>query len=228
MKCDADFHKNLCTDIVLSSGGNVSFQSATNYDADTPQNVLVSTDMSTVPVEVVVAKTSIEESSLQWRLVQQCRVDKGHEHILQSATKCDADNRRNSHAIRWSFLSPSRGHVELRKSSSKCSWWDSQQPSLHSLSSEVSQAKQRRVDFSSAGCLLDCAPKRQGRELLRRRPCVPTSSRSFALEVLRRTIHSFSLLHSVGFPWEHFQCFLLSPFWGTEQRVPDAHWNPSW
>ena len=106
-----------------------------------------------------------------------------------------------------------------RKSSSKCSWWDSQQPSLHSLFSEVSQAKQRRVDFSSAGCLLDCGPKRQSRELLRRRPCVPTSSRSFVLEVLRRTIHSFSLLHCVGVPWEHFQCFLLSPCRGTEQRV---------
>ena len=73
MKWDADIHKNLCADIVLSSGGNVSFQSVTNYDADTPENVLVSTDMSAVPVEVVVAKTSIEESSLQWRLVRQCR-----------------------------------------------------------------------------------------------------------------------------------------------------------
>ena len=99
MKCDADIHKNLYADIVLSSGGNVSFQSVTKCDADTPENVLVSTDMSAVPVEVVVAKTSIEESSLQWRFVHQCRVDKGHEHILHSVTKCDADNRRNSHAI---------------------------------------------------------------------------------------------------------------------------------
>ena len=74
--------------------------------------VLASTDMSAVRVEVVVAKASIEESSLQWRFVRQCRVDKWHEHILQSATKCDADNRRNSHAIRWSFLSLSRGHVQ--------------------------------------------------------------------------------------------------------------------
>ena len=113
MKCDADIHENLCADIVLSSGGNVSFQSVTNYDAGTPANVLVSTDMSALPAEVVVAKTSIEESSHQWRFVRQCHVDKVHEHILQSATKCDADNRRNSHAIRWSFLSPSRGHVEL-------------------------------------------------------------------------------------------------------------------
>ena len=112
MKWDADFHKNLCADIVLSSCGDVSFQSATNYDADTLEKVLVSTDMSAVPVEVVVAKTSIEESSPQWRFVHKCRVDKGHEHILHSVTKCDADNRRNSHAIRW-FLSPSRGHVEL-------------------------------------------------------------------------------------------------------------------
>ena len=113
MKCDADIHKNLCADVFLSSGGNVPFQSVTNYDADTPENVLVSTDMSAVPAEVVVAKTSTEESSLQWRFVRQCHVDKGHEHILQSATKCDADNRRNSHAIRWSSLTPTRGHVEL-------------------------------------------------------------------------------------------------------------------
>ena len=66
MKGDADIHKNLCADIVLSSGGNVSFQGVTNYDADTLENVLVSTDMSAVSVEVVVAKTSIEESLLQW------------------------------------------------------------------------------------------------------------------------------------------------------------------
>ena len=63
----------------------------------------------------------------------------------------------------------------------------------------------RRIStLSSAACLLDCGPKRQGRELLRRRPCVPTSSRSFALEVLRRTIHSSSFLHCVGFPWKRF------------------------
>ena len=63
----------------------------------------------------------------------------------------------------------------------------------------------RRISTSSStGCLLDCGPKRQGRELLRRRPCVPTSSRSFALEVLRRTIHSSSFLHCVGFPWKRF------------------------
>ena len=95
MKSDADIHKNLCADVVLSSGGKVSFQSVTNYDADTPENVLVSTNISAVPADVVVAKTSTEESSPQWRFVRQCHVDKGHEHILQSATKCDADNRRN-------------------------------------------------------------------------------------------------------------------------------------
>ena len=90
-----------------------SFLSVTKCDADTPENVLVSTDMSAVPAEVVVAKTSIEESSLQWRFVRQCHVDEGHEHIFQCATKCDAGNRKNSHANRWSFLSPSRGHANV-------------------------------------------------------------------------------------------------------------------
>mmetsp|Transcript_1481 Transcript_1481/g.4036 ORF Transcript_1481/g.4036 Transcript_1481/m.4036 type:complete len:203 (+) Transcript_1481:947-1555(+) len=53
------------------------------------------------------------------------------------------------------------------------------------------------VDFSSARGLLDCGPKRHDRELLRRRPHVPTGPRALASGVLRRTIHSSSLLHCV-------------------------------
>ena len=39
MKCDADIHRNLCADIVLSGGGNISFQSVTKCDADIRENL---------------------------------------------------------------------------------------------------------------------------------------------------------------------------------------------
>ena len=85
---------------------------------------------------IMKSDVGILKTTRQYRVVglRQCS--------FQSATKSHADNRRNSHAIRWSSLTP---RVVRRISTS-----------------------------SSAGCLLDCGPKRQGRELLRRRPCVPS------------------------------------------------------
>ena len=53
------------------------------------------------------------------------------------------------------------------------------------------------VDFSYAVSLLDCGPKRHGRELLRRRSHVSTNSRTLASVVLRWTVHSSSFLHCV-------------------------------
>ena len=79
------------------------------------------------------------------------------------------------------------------------------------------------VDFSSAGCLLDCGPKRQRRELLRRRHCVPTSSRSFSLEVLQRTIHSSSFLHCVGFPWKRFSVLFAFTLQGNRAPCFPTH-----
>ena len=105
MKSDVDLRKTT-RQYRIVGWRQCSFKSVMKCDADIHENVLVSMDMSAVPAGVVVAKTSIEESSLQWRFVRQCHVDNGQEHITQSATKCDAGNRRNSHANRWSFLSP--------------------------------------------------------------------------------------------------------------------------
>ena len=36
MKCDADIHKNLCADIVLSGGGSISFQCVQRHVVRSP------------------------------------------------------------------------------------------------------------------------------------------------------------------------------------------------
>ena len=198
-----------------------SFQSVTNYDADTPANVLVSTDMSALPAEVVVAKTSVEESSHQWRFVRQCHVDKVHEHILQSATKCDADKpqefARHSMVLPFTLQGTRRVVRRIsssRKSSSKSSWWDSQQPTLHSLSSEVSQAKQRRSRFFLCGVSSWLWSKTS-----RSRASTEAQLEEFCVGCITAD-HSQLFLSTLRWiSWERFQCFLLSPFRGTEQRV---------
>ena len=89
--------------------------------------------MSAVPVEEVVAQTSIEDSSLQWRFPRQCRVDKDQEHFLQSVTKCYANTRRISHA-----------NIVLSGVAKDDLTLSMVFPFIQALFSEASQAKQHR------------------------------------------------------------------------------------
>ena len=141
----------------------------------------------------------------------------GTNTLLQSVTKCNSDNRRNSQAvivlsgvakddltlsmllpftlqgtrrnvrrISTKRISPSRVHGGI--------------PNSHRYRLYFRRPRKPSsagVDFSSGRCLLDCGPKRHGRELLRSRPHVSTSSRTLASRVLRRTIHSSYFLHCV-------------------------------
>ena len=138
---------------------------------------------------------------------------------FQSVTKGDADTRRDSHAnivlsgvakddLTLSMVLPftrqgdtsgcEENFHNKKKFPQRIHGETSQQPSLQALFSEASQAKQRRSRFFLCGRVFSFVVQNVTVESFHGGALTfSTRSRTLASGVLRRTIHSSSLLHCV-------------------------------